>query len=137
MPNILDDKDISTSDKILLIKFSIEFYQKIININISTFETTLKKWMEWIKNKSIKSILELMKNHNKSEFLFSSIIGFFYQYGIDCSVNKSKALELYLLAVNNEKSLDERSEENDIELQSNMLLLENIYCHCFIIKILF
>jgi hypothetical protein len=39
-----------------------------------------------------------MKNHEQTKFWFSSIIGFFYQLGIDCD----KALELYLLAVDND-----------------------------------
>ena len=43
-----------------------------------------------------------MKNHEQTKFWFSSIIGFFYQLGIDCDVDKNKALELYLLVVDNE-----------------------------------
>ena len=44
-----------------------------------------------------------MKNHEQTKFWFSSIIGFFYQLGIDrCDVDKNKALELYLLAVDND-----------------------------------
>ncbi|CAB4482016.1 unnamed protein product [Rhizophagus irregularis] len=72
--------------------------------------------IEWIKNndKNTKQILELIQNHKKSEFWFSSIIGFFYQYGIDCDVDKEKSLEFFLLAINNEKSLIQ-NEENDNE----------------------
>jgi TPR repeat protein len=36
-------------------------------------------------------------------FVFWYLLGFFYQYGIVCNVDKNKALELYLLAVNNKK----------------------------------
>ena len=28
-----------------------------------------------------------MQDHNESEFWFSSIIGFFYQFGINCDVD--------------------------------------------------
>ena len=43
-----------------------------------------------------------MKNYEQTKFWFSSIIGFFYQLGIDCDVDKNKALELYLLVVDND-----------------------------------
>src|SRR3954454_16558006 len=91
---------ISKSDEIFLKEFSKDFHQNIININdCSTFQNTLS---EWIKNID-KNILELMQNHNGNDFWFSSIIGFFYQYGIGCEVDENLALELYLLAVNNEE----------------------------------
>ena len=49
-----------------------------------------------------ETILELMQNHKENEILFSSIIGFFYQYGICCGVDKNKAIKFYLSAINNE-----------------------------------
>src|SRR5947207_2139623 len=112
-----NDKDIkaiinkpSAIEEDFLKEFSRGFYQKITDINsFNTFEYTLSGWIKWIKNinKNTKPILELMQDHKENEILFSSIIGFFYQYGISCNVNKNKALELYLLAVNNEKSLNQ------------------------------
>src|SRR5688572_19075392 len=78
--------------------------------------------------KDTKTILELMQNHKETEFWFSSIIGFFYQCGIGCDVDKNKALKLYLLAVNNEESLIQQFtnlqsvEENDNEFD----MLQNI-----------
>ena len=71
-----------------------DFYKKIIDTK--DFSNTLS---EWIKNiDKNKTILESMQNHQKfQKFRFSSIIGFFYQYGIGCDVDKNKALELYLL----------------------------------------
>src|ERR1051325_4442728 len=93
--------DISKSDEIFLKKFSSNFYQKILDINdLNTFKSTMIKWINDI-NKSTKTILELIQ---KNEFWFSSIIGFFYQYGIGCNVDKNKSLKLYLLAVNNDES---------------------------------
>ncbi|CAB4398220.1 unnamed protein product [Rhizophagus irregularis] len=96
--NVKDDDD-------FLKKFLRNFYQKITEIddyNI-TFENTLIKWINNMidKNDDTKTILELMQNHKESKLWFSSIIGFFYQYGIDCIIDKNKALELYLLAVSN------------------------------------
>src|ERR1044071_1238707 len=93
--------DISKSDEIFLKKFSRNFYQKILDINdFNTFESTMIKWINDI-NKNTKEILELMQ---KNKFCFSSIIGFFYQYGIGCDVDKNKSLKFYLLAVNNGES---------------------------------
>src|ERR1051325_281315 len=93
--------EISGSEEDFLKEFSKDFYQKIININdISALEHTL---IEWIKNtdKGARLIFNLIKNHEQSKFWFSSIIGFFYQLGVSCDVDKNKALELYLLAVSN------------------------------------
>src|ERR1043165_1980098 len=97
MANLLKG-NISKSDEIFLKEFSINFYRKIIGINdFNTFENTLSEWIKNI-NKNTKEILELMQ---KNKFCFSSIIGFFYQYGISCDVDKNKSLKFYLLAVNN------------------------------------
>ena len=95
--------DVSKIYENFLKEFSRDFYQKIIDTNdFNIFEITLKEWIMGIDINAI-TILELMQNHQENEYLFSSIIGFFYQHGIDCDVNKSEALELYLSAVNNEK----------------------------------
>ena len=75
-------------DENSLKKFLKKFYQKIIDTsNFGTFENTL---IEWIKNiyKNTKKFFELMKSHELSEIWFSSIVGFFYQHGIGCSVRQ-------------------------------------------------
>src|SRR5215469_3318976 len=90
------------SDTNFLKEFLRDFYQKIINMNddyLYMFEDKISKWIKNI-DKNNEKILELMQNHEKSEPWFSGIIGFFYQYGIGCNVDKNKALELYLLTVN-------------------------------------
>src|ERR1044072_8735316 len=100
MSNFLDGK--ATIDENFLKKFSRDFYQKVIDTNdFNVFENILSEWIKCIGNDS-KTTLELMQNHKETEFWFSSIIGFFYQHGIGCDVDKSKALKFYLLAVNNE-----------------------------------
>src|SRR2546423_12160023 len=112
-------------DEISLKEFSRDFHRKIIDTNdFNTFEYTLIKWIKGIFKKNVKKTLELMQNNKKNEILFSSIIGFFYQYGIGCDVDKNKALESYLLAVNNEESLKNQKlinlrllEENDNEFE--------------------
>src|SRR2546423_533556 len=92
----------SDDDKNFLKEFSRNFHQKIIDTNdFCIFENTLIKWIRSI-DKNAKTILELMQCY---KVLFTSIIGFFYQYGIGCDVDENKALEMYLSVVNNEESL--------------------------------
>src|SRR4051794_25601424 len=92
--------DISKRDESFLKEFSRDFHQKILDTDdsIDLFENILS---EWINNLDKETIFELMKNHKEKVFWFSSMIGFFYQCGIGCDVDKNKALEFYLLAVNN------------------------------------
>src|SRR3954451_13241926 len=95
--------EISKSDEIFLKEFSMNFYQKIIDINnFNIFENILNEWIKSI-DKEMELVFELMQNHKQTQFWFSSIIGFFYQLGISCNVDKNKALELYLLAIDNGK----------------------------------
>src|SRR5436190_22459785 len=83
---VVDSTTSSKDDENFLKEFLRNFHQKIINMNdFNYFENTLIN--EWIMNidKDSKTILKLMQNHKETEFLFSSIIGFFYQYGIGCN----------------------------------------------------
>ncbi|GBB88238.1 hypothetical protein RclHR1_01480003 [Rhizophagus clarus] len=98
--------NISKNGEILLKEFVRDFYHKILDINdLRTFEITL---CDWIKNiDKNQTILKLLWNHKDYKLYFASVIGFFYQHGISCAINRNKALELYLLAVNNEKSLNQ------------------------------
>src|SRR5688572_30477667 len=129
----------SDDDKNFLIEFSRNFHQKIIDTNdFCIFENTL---IEWINNidKNAKVILELMQCH---KVLFTSFIGFFYQYGIGCDVDKNKALEMYLLAVNEESLIFQftnlnLSEENDGEfdiLQNNNIIIGKYLLSLFYYK---
>ncbi|RIA84020.1 hypothetical protein C1645_785083 [Glomus cerebriforme] len=43
-----------------------------------------------------------MKNHEQSKSWFTSLIGFFYQFGIGCNLDREKAKESYELAIKNE-----------------------------------
>src|SRR4051812_30129439 len=103
LSNFLEGQTICKSDENFLKEFSRNFYRKIIDIkDFNKFETILS---DWIRNlgKNIETIFELMKNHEQNRFWFSSIIGFFYQFGVGCDVDDGKALEFYLLAVNNDE----------------------------------
>src|SRR5581483_6788364 len=104
-------------DENFLKEFSRNFYKKIVDTNdYNTFENILYEWIGNNTNENIKLIFELMENHEQNEFWFSSIIGFFYQFGISCDVDRNKALEFYLLAVNHGKK--EFSDQNFIYLYS-------------------
>ena len=80
-----------------------------------------------------------MENHEQSEFWFSGIIGFFYQFGVSCDINKNKALELYILAVNNGKKefSDQNFKENDKQfsvLQNNNIIIGKYLLSLFYYK---
>src|SRR5688572_27555201 len=81
-----------------------DFYNRIINTN--SFDDFENLSIEWIRNTlehndmSAKTFLESIQNH---QILSSSLIGFFYQHGIGCNVDKDKALEMYLLAIKQDK----------------------------------
>src|SRR5688572_25708789 len=81
-------------------KFVIGFYNKIINTDsLSNFEDSSIKWIKnTLEHTGINAeiFLELIQNH---KIWSSSLVGFFYQHGIGCKVNKDKALEMYLLTI--------------------------------------
>src|SRR5436305_1661749 len=96
-------------------------------------------------DKNTELILESMETYEQSNLFFSSIIGFFYQFGISCDVDRNKALELYLLAVNNGKKefLDQNfiyfhsSNENDNEfsvLRNNNIIIGKYLLSLFYYK---
>ena len=82
-----------------------DFYNRLIN-TINSFDDFENLSIEWIKSTlehndmNAETFLESIQNH---QILFSSLIGFFYQHGIGCNVNKDKALEMYLLAIKQDK----------------------------------
>src|SRR4051812_37912333 len=100
LSSFLDDTVIFKNYENSLKEFSKVFYQIIIDTDdFNTFEKTLTEWINII-DKNTESIFKLMQNHKHTKFWFSSIIGFFYQYGISCEISKNKALEMYMLAIN-------------------------------------
>ncbi|CAB5396307.1 unnamed protein product [Rhizophagus irregularis] len=148
---------ISNYDENFLKEFLKDFYRKLIKIidtnNLITLENTLIEWIKNIDNKDTKIILESMQNHKDNELLFSSIIGFFYQHGIGCIVDKNKSLDFYILTINNNNKIEEEylnqnftklllEEKNDINnifniLKSINIIIGKFLLSLFIIKILF
>ncbi|RIA88266.1 hypothetical protein C1645_826637 [Glomus cerebriforme] len=101
LKNIIIYKD----DEIFIKKFLKDFYSKIIETNnFNNFENILIEWIENFllkNNKNPQIILKIMQNHKENLLLFSSLIGFFYQHGIGCNVNRDDALNLFFLTFNN------------------------------------
>src|SRR4051812_28539997 len=128
MSNFLDIKstiDISKiNDENFLKELSKKFYQIINTNDFDMYKYILSRWI-MKSNKHDKTILKLMQIHNESDSWFSSIIGFFYQYGMGCEVDKNKSLKLYLLAINNNINLhllDENDNEFDILQNINIII---------------
>src|SRR5947207_1957442 len=103
--------DILKNDEKFLKEFLKNFYRQIIKIeNYNRFENILTEWIKnffMINRKDSKIILKLMENHEENENWFSSLIGFFYEYGISDDINiidKNMSLKLYLLSINNNET---------------------------------
>ncbi|CAB4393363.1 unnamed protein product [Rhizophagus irregularis] len=108
---------ISKDDENFLKEFLKEFYRQIIKIeNYTKYENILMEWIKEFLNyneEDLKKILKLMEDHEEKENWFSSLIGFFYEYGInnddddddndddDIIIDKNKSFKLYLLSINN------------------------------------
>src|SRR5688572_2766924 len=98
-------KLMSPEDDRTFLKESIKhFYNRIIDTD--SFNDFENSSIEWIKNTlehhgmNSEGFLESIRNQ---PMMFSSLIGFFHQHGIGCDVSKDKALEMYLLAIEQEK----------------------------------
>ncbi|CAB4385715.1 unnamed protein product [Rhizophagus irregularis] len=132
--NLLDNNtnmntNLSKDDKDFLKNIIKDFYRKIIEMkDFNNFEDIFSEWIInylEINNKDSKKILELMENHKKSKFWFTSIIGIFYQFGIGNYLDKKKALELYLLTINIE------IEKNNLNEEFNKLHLIEVNINSF------
>ena len=79
--------NISKNDENFLKEFLKEFYHQIIKIeNYKNFEDILIEWIKefFIHNeKDSEKILRLMEDHEENENWFSSLIGFFYENGLN------------------------------------------------------
>jgi hypothetical protein len=99
---------ISKEDENFLKEFLKDFYRQIIRIeHFPNFENILTEWMKYYfiyNEKESEIILKLMENHEQSDNWFSSLIGFFYEFGIGLNddyyiINKNKFLKLYLFSI--------------------------------------
>ncbi len=103
-------------------EFLNDFYHRVLYFNnIDDFENFEKKTIKWTKefqninHINLKTVVELIENHQEIKLWVSSLIGFFHQHGIgECEINKSKALELYLFTINieNKENLNDLKSHN-------------------------
>ncbi|CAB4391859.1 unnamed protein product [Rhizophagus irregularis] len=120
-----------------------ELYVILLNIDIkSDIEVQLNEFMNnflFEYDLDPKDVLDIMTNNSENIFCYSSLIGFYYQYGIGCEINKIKAYEVFFNAVkNNQKvildqfSFDQKNETiifcNDDIKELNELVLPYFYC---------
>src|SRR6266542_2178981 len=118
MHNNNDNNELTDPNKEFLKELISDFYYKIINYDsFGKFETFMNKWVKnsiIYNDKNSKEILHYMRNLQKNEFWVTSLIGYFHQNGIGCDVDKNKALESYMLVVNQGSSETQSLEENHI-----------------------
>src|SRR6266498_5367394 len=104
-PDADNETPTSKNDGTFFKELTKDFYNRLIN-TINSFDDFENLSIEWIKSTlehndmNAETFLESIQNH---QILFSSLIGFFYQHGIGCNVNKDKALEMYLFAIMQDK----------------------------------
>ena len=90
--------NLSKDDINFLEEYLKGFYRQVIKLdNYANFEKTLTEWTKdfFSRNKKdSKKVLELMEIHKENKIWFSSLIGFFYDYGMEniIDVDKNKSL---------------------------------------------
>src|SRR3954451_13686098 len=103
-------KDEEDEKENFLKDFLKDIYRKIIETkDFKIFEKFSIAWIKYkieINDKDTKDILQVMQNHKESNNWFTSIMGFFYQHGIGCIMDRNISLKFYLLAINNEIEKD-------------------------------
>jgi len=114
---------ISNDDEIFLKSVLKDFHCKIIEMNnINDFEEISSEWikhkLENDENKNPEKFLKMMKQHKESKFWFTSFMGFFYQLGIGCELDRMKALEFYLSTID-----DNEIEKDSLNKNFNQLYL--------------
>ena len=133
-------------DNIVVTKFLEELLQelyivaKIGKIGKDYFDYNIEDREDFTNNLLLdynldpKNVLEIMTKSSQNINCYSSLIGFFYQHGIGCRVNRAKAFEIYSNAINNEeinKHTSDRKNEvafcNDNIKRLNAILLQYFY----------
>ncbi|GBB84521.1 hypothetical protein RclHR1_01110006 [Rhizophagus clarus] len=132
-----------------IIKYDSSFFLNYFNLlqdlyiflsNREITESEIDELNEFIKkflfeyDLDPKNVLKIMTSDSKNMTSYSSLIGFFYQYGIGCEVDEIKAFETYFNVVKNNKNEtnnicnDKVKELNEIVTQYfySMLLYKDI-----------
>ncbi|CAB4393357.1 unnamed protein product [Rhizophagus irregularis] len=149
LPNNSDNENNNNfnDNENFLKEFLKEFYRQVIKIeNYVKFENILMGWVQdYLSNYNKKDpiiILKLMEEHEENENWFSSLIGFFYEYGInnnndnnnndddDIIIDKNKSLKLYLLSINNYKN-DENKKLTSLYQLLNIIISKYLLSHYY------
>ncbi|GBC26841.2 hypothetical protein GLOIN_2v1779760 [Rhizophagus irregularis DAOM 181602=DAOM 197198] len=98
----MSSNNITKDDENFLKNFLKDFYRQIINLeNYTKYKNILSEWIQEFlidNEKNPEIILKLME---ENENWFSSLIGFFYEFGIvHNTIDKNKSFDLYLLSIN-------------------------------------
>ncbi|CAB4478669.1 unnamed protein product [Rhizophagus irregularis] len=118
MLNNIMNINISKDDENFLKNFLKDFHKKIIETNdFSNYEYYLSEWVKFnLENndKNPENILKMMENHDENKFWFTSLLGFFYQFGIGCYLNREKALDFYyiLTTIDNNNKIKENDDDD-------------------------
>ncbi|CAB4421483.1 unnamed protein product [Rhizophagus irregularis] len=120
----MSSNNITKDDENFLKNFLKDFYRQIINLeNYTKYKNILPEWIQeflFDNEKNSEIILKLMENHKENENWFSSLIGFFYEFGIvHNTIDKNKSFDLYLLSIN-------KYEKNENKKLTSMYQLLNI-----------
>ncbi|EXX70696.1 kinase-like domain-containing protein [Rhizophagus irregularis DAOM 181602=DAOM 197198] len=108
--NKIIDINISIDDENYLKNLIIKFRNNIIkSYDFENFEKISTNWIKTSlesNDKDPEIFLKIMENHKENKSWFTSLIGYFYQFGIGCNLNREKALDCYLIAINNNINYD-------------------------------
>ncbi|CAB4386683.1 unnamed protein product [Rhizophagus irregularis] len=125
--NKITDINISIGDENYLKNLIIKFRNNIIrSYDFNNFENISYNWVKTsLKNndKDPERILKIMKKHKENKFWFTSLVEYFYQFGIGCNLNREKALDCYLIAINN--NIDYNSLNIIDENQLHLIVVKN------------
>ncbi|CAB4492143.1 unnamed protein product [Rhizophagus irregularis] len=135
----MDNNYIFQDDENFLKNLLNNFYNKIIETNdFNNFEKIfcecIKSEIEINNYENYNYILNMIENHIESKFWFTSLIGFFYNFGIGCKLNKEKALDFYLLVIDNEKIEIDFSNENFNLLKNKNIIIGKYLLSLFYYK---
>jgi TPR repeat protein len=115
-----------------------ELYVILLNIDIKhDIEIQLNEFMSnylFEYDLDPKDLLDIMTSNSHNIFCYSSLIGFFYQHGIGCEIDKTKASEVFFNTIkdnSNQFSLDQINEGITFYDYDDVKKLNNIISRYF------
>ncbi|PKY56402.1 hypothetical protein RhiirA4_476678 [Rhizophagus irregularis] len=141
MLNNIMNINISKDDENFLKNFLKDFHEEIIKTkNFNNYEYYLSEWVKLNlknNNKNPENILKIMENHNENKFWFTSLLGFFYQFGIGCNLNREKALDFYFIVITIDNKIKENDDFNQLNLIEDTLRNNNIIIGKYLLSLFY